>query len=92
MLDMTPLDRLGRKTSTQTNKHVYVEFFLNFSYYTSSIFQKDSKDEVFNVASEIRQIGNSLFKEKRFEKARKKYSKALRYINVIVTLKKKSGG
>lgn len=41
---------------------------------------KDSKETVLNLASEVRQIGNSLFKEKLFDKARKKYSKALRYI------------
>ena len=45
--------------------------------------QKDSKETVLNLASEVRQIGNSLFKEKMFDKARKKYSKALRYCSIV---------
>lgn len=41
---------------------------------------KDSKDVVLNISSEVRQIGNSLYKEKNFDKASRKYSKALRYV------------
>ena len=48
-------------------------------FYFSFLIQKDSKETVLNLASEVRQIGNNLFKEKQFDKARKKYSKALRY-------------
>lgn len=41
---------------------------------------KDSKDTVLFISNDVRQIGNTLYKEKQFEKAKKKYSKALRYI------------
>jgi len=37
-------------------------------------------DSVIDVAKEIKEIGNTFFKEKEFAKALKKYKKALRYI------------
>ncbi|KAL4230521.1 hypothetical protein ACF0H5_010903 [Mactra antiquata] len=44
---------------------------------------EDNFDLVLNICSEVKAIGNNLYKEKDFTKARNKYSKALRYLEKL---------
>ncbi|XP_064610177.1 peptidyl-prolyl cis-trans isomerase D-like isoform X1 [Liolophura sinensis] len=40
----------------------------------------ENKDKIVELASEVRKIGNDLFKTQQYAKAKKKYEKALRYL------------
>ncbi|XP_045203479.2 peptidyl-prolyl cis-trans isomerase D-like [Mercenaria mercenaria] len=44
---------------------------------------KENIDQVLTICAEIKGIGNTLYKEKDFLKARSKYSKALRYLEKL---------
>ena len=41
-------------------------------------FQKENMGKIMEIAQNIKQIGNNLFKEQNFSAAVKKYNKALR--------------
>lgn len=42
------------------------------------VFQSENKDKVLEMIKSIKECGNSLFKEQKFQPAKKKYKKALR--------------
>jgi len=44
---------------------------------------KDSYQQIINICKEIREIGNKLYKDKDFIKAKNKYDKALRYVEEL---------
>ncbi|XP_022320725.2 peptidyl-prolyl cis-trans isomerase D-like [Crassostrea virginica] len=43
----------------------------------------DNKDKVLEMVKSIKDYGNALFKEQKFQPAKKKYKKALRYLNEV---------
>nr|XP_011444704.2 peptidyl-prolyl cis-trans isomerase D isoform X1 [Crassostrea gigas] len=43
----------------------------------------ENKDKVLEMIKSIKECGNSLFKEQKFQPAKKKYKKALRYLNEV---------
>ncbi|XP_067663824.1 peptidyl-prolyl cis-trans isomerase D-like [Haliotis asinina] len=44
---------------------------------------KDNKEKIIEIALDIKKIGNTLFKEQKFAKAKRKYRKALRYLHTM---------
>ena len=42
------------------------------------VIQTDNKDKVLEMVKSIKDFGNALFKEQKFQPAKKKYKKALR--------------
>ncbi|XP_041357275.1 peptidyl-prolyl cis-trans isomerase D-like [Gigantopelta aegis] len=77
----------GNEPTDDGTGDVYADFpvdcDVNFS-------DKENMEKIKEIAQNIKQIGNNLFKEQNFSVAIKKYNKALRYIDTIINFMKLS--
>lgn len=65
----------GDKTYYLNPQHTLIDVNYRMSIV---VFQSENKDKVLEMIKSIKECGNSLFKEQKFQPAKKKYKKALR--------------
>lgn len=54
---------------------------------TISLFQEENLDQILKIIGDLKEIGNKLYKDKDFKKAKLKYKKAIRFVYKLAKIK-----